>query len=102
MQGRGPVRNPSTELSVDMLTALKAAVDDMRLLLWDYIKTAAESSPEKVCAGQEAQRVQKMTRFLKQLRERLGKVAESQPLSFIERINAKVEEQLAEAAAKVA
>ena len=36
---------PAAELNVDLLSDLKSAVDDMRLLLWQYIETAAEVNP---------------------------------------------------------
>jgi hypothetical protein len=81
-------------LSVEMLAGLKGAVDNMRLLLWNYIETASETNPQKVKDGLETQRVLRMTQFLKLLRERLGSSHDQQPLSFIERISAAMKERL--------
>lgn len=81
-------------LSVEMLAGLKGAVDNMRLLLWNYIETASETNPQKVKDGLEIQRLQRMTQFLKLLRERLGSNHDQQPLSFIERISAAMKERL--------
>jgi hypothetical protein len=84
----------AAELNVELLTSLKGAVDNMRLLLWNYIETASEVSPDKVRDGLEAQRMQRMTQFLNLLRERLGSSNETQPLSFIERISGLMKERL--------
>ncbi|HEY6305482.1 MAG TPA: hypothetical protein VI488_03365 [Candidatus Angelobacter sp.] len=83
-------------LNVELLTGLKGAVDNMRLLLWNYIETASEINPQRVNEGLEAQRLQRMTQFLKSLRERLGSSHDQQPqpLSFIERISAAMKERL--------
>lgn len=81
-------------LNVEMLAGLKGAVDNMRLLLWNYIETASQTNPQKVKEGMETQRVQRMTQFLKLLRERLGSAHDQQPLSFIERISAAMKERL--------
>lgn len=88
------------QLKVDILTELKGAVDNMRLVLWNYIETASRVDPQAVQDGMEAQRLRRVTEFLQLLRERLGKSQDQQPQSFIERIDAKVEERLN--AAKVA
>jgi hypothetical protein len=88
------------QLKVDILTELKGAVDNMRLVLWNYIETASRFDPQAVQDGMEAQRLRRVTEFLQLLRERLGKSQDEQPQSFIERIDAKVEERLN--AAKVA
>ena len=90
---------PAAELNVDLLTELKTAVDDMRLLLWQYIETASEIDPQSVLEGMEAQKLHRVTKFLQLLRERLGHAVEEQPVSFIERISAAVKERLGDKAA---
>jgi hypothetical protein len=86
---------PAAELNVDLLSDLKSAVDDMRLLLWQYIETAAEVNPQHVQARIDSQRLHRVTKFLQLLRKRLAPVsAEEQPVSFIERINAAVTQSL--------
>ena len=90
---------PAAELNVDMLAELKNAVDDMRLLLWQYIETASEIDPQRVSAGMEAQRLHRVTKFLQLLRKRLAPTSDDQPVSFIERMNAAVKERLGEKAA---
>jgi hypothetical protein len=90
---------PAAELNVDLLAELKGAVDDMRLLLWQYIETASELNPENMRDGMETQRLRRVTRFLQLLRERLGHAVEEQPVSFIERISARVKESLGDKAA---
>ena len=90
---------PAAELNVGLLAELKAAVDGMRLLLWQYIESASELDPQSVREGMEAQKLRRMTRFLQVLRERLVHAVEEQPVSFIERISAKVQESLGEKAA---
>ena len=87
-------QSSAAALSVEMLAGLKGAVDNMRLLLWNYIETASETNPQRVKDGLEIQRVQRMTQFLKLLRERLGSSHDQQPLSFIERISAAMKERL--------
>jgi hypothetical protein len=87
-------QSSAATLNVEMLAGLKGAVDNMRLLLWNYIETASETNPQKVKDGLEIQRVQRMTQFLKLLRERLGSTHDQQPLSFIERISAAMKERL--------
>lgn len=86
-------QSSAAELNVELLAALKGAVDNMRLLLWKYIETASQVDPQKVQAGLEMQRMQRMTQFLKLLRERLGSSSDQQPLSFIERISAAMKER---------
>lgn len=81
------------ELNVDLLAELKGAVDNMRILLWKYIETASEIDPKKVQEGLETQRLRRVTEFLQLLRDRLGRTDE-QPVSFIERISARVKESL--------
>jgi hypothetical protein len=86
---------PAAELNVDLLSDLKSAVDDMRLLLWQYIETASEVNPQRMQEGMESQRLHRVTKFLQLLRKRLAPVAaDEQPVSFIERINAAVTQSL--------
>lgn len=83
-----------TELKVDALAELKGAVDNMRLLLWNYIETASQVDPQGVQDGLESQRMRRVTEFLQLLRGRLVHGDGQQPVSFIERINASVKEKL--------
>jgi len=86
---------PAAELNVDLLSELKSAVDDMRLLLWQYIATASEVNPPRAQEGMDSQRLHRVTKFLQLLRKRLAPVsADEQPVSFIERINAAVTQSL--------
>jgi hypothetical protein len=86
---------PAAEINVDLLSELKSAVDDMRLLLWQYIETASEVNPQQVQERMDSQRLHRVTKFLQLLRKRLAPVsAEEQPVSFIERINAAVTQSL--------
>jgi hypothetical protein len=87
-------QSPAAELNVELLTGLKGAVDNMRLLLWDYIETASEVDPGRVQEGMETQRLQRMAHFLQLLRDRLGRAPEEQPVSFIEKISAAVKQRL--------
>jgi hypothetical protein len=84
----------AAELNVELLTALKGAVDNMRMLLWNYLATASEVDPGKVQEGMEAQKLQRMTQFLQLLRDRLGRAPDEQPISFIEKISAAVKQRL--------
>lgn len=90
---------PAAELNVDMLTELKGAVDDMRLLLWQYIETASEVDPLGIRDGMETQRLRRVTKFLQLLRKRLAPPVDEQPVSFIERISAAVNKRLGDKAA---
>lgn len=90
---------PAAEINVNLLAELKAAVDDMRLLLWQYIETASELNPQTVSEGLETQRLRRVTKFLQVLRERLGHAVQEQPVSFIERISERVKKSLGEKAA---
>ncbi|HEX4603957.1 MAG TPA: hypothetical protein VH724_08205 [Candidatus Angelobacter sp.] len=90
---------PAADLNVDMLAELKSAVDDMRLLLWQYIETASEVDPQRMQQSLESQRLHNVTKFLQILRKRLAPAADEQPVSFIERINAAVKARLDEKAA---
>jgi len=89
---------PAAELDVDILSQLKSAIDDMRLLLWQYIEAASEVDPQSVREGMETQRLHRMTKFLQVLRDRLGH-SDDQPVSFIERISATVKKRLGDKAA---
>jgi|SRR5580765_2773922 hypothetical protein len=90
---------PAAELNVTMLAELKSAVDDMRLLLWQYIETASELDPQRMQEGMDTQRLHRVTKFLQLLRNRLVHSSDDQPVSFIERINAAVKERLGDKAA---
>ena len=83
----------AAELNVELLGSLKGAVDNMRLLLWNYIETASELDPQKAAEGLEAQRLQRVTKFLELLRKRLGTRPDQEPVSFIERISAAMKER---------
>lgn len=89
---------PAAELDVDILSQLKSAIDDMRLLLWQYIEAASELDPKSMREGMETQRLHRMTKFLQVLRDRLGHT-DDQPVSFIERISASVKKRLGDKAA---
>ena len=90
---------PAAEINVNLLAELKAAVDDMRLLLWQYIESASELNPQNVREGMETQKLRRVTKFLQVLRERLGHAVEEQPVSFIERISERVKKSLGDKAA---
>jgi hypothetical protein len=90
---------PAADLNVTMLAELKSAVDEMRLLLWQYIETASELDPQRMQEGMETQRLHRVSRFLQLLRDRLVHSVEPQPVSFIERISAAVKERLGDKAA---
>ncbi len=92
---------PAADLNVNLLAELKTAVDDMRLLLFQYIETATEVNPQRMKEGMEAERLNRVTKFLQLLRGRLvhAPQGDDQPMSFIERINAAVTEHLGEKAA---
>jgi hypothetical protein len=92
-------RETPSELNFDMLADLKTAVDNMRLLLWDYIEVSSTLDPKTVQEGMEVQRVRRATEFLQLLRSRLGRAPEQEPMSFIERINAAVKKSLKDRAA---
>jgi hypothetical protein len=92
-------KDTPSELNFDMLAELKGAVDNMRLILWNYIETASQLDPKKVQEGMETQRVRRATEFLELLRGRLGRTPEQEPMSFIERINAAVKKSLKDRAA---
>ena len=85
---------PAAEINVDLLSELKSAVDDMRLLLWQYIETASEVNPQQVQERMDSQRLHRVTKFLQLLRKRLAPTSDEQPVSFIERINAAVTQSL--------
>src|SRR5690242_11244471 len=63
---------PAAEIDVDLLSGLKSAVDDMRLLLWQYLEAASALNPESIRDGVEAQRLHRVTKFLQLLRDRLA------------------------------
>jgi hypothetical protein len=96
MQAQDSSAKPAhaAELNVGLLTGLKGAVDNMRLMLWDYIETASEVDPQNVKEEMEAQRVRRMSQFLQLLRDRLGRSSDQEPVSFIEKISAAVKQRL--------
>jgi hypothetical protein len=98
MQAQDPSKgeSPAATLDVDLLTSLKSAVDDMRLLLWNYIEAASKADARLVQNEIETQRVQRMTQFLELLRERLGRVPDQQPVSFIEKISAAMKQRFSD------
>jgi hypothetical protein len=98
MQAQDPSKeeSPAAALTVDMLTSLKSAVDDMRLLLWNYIEAASKSDARLLEDELETQRIQRMTQFLGLLRERLGRAPEEQPVSFIEKISAAMKQRFSD------
>jgi DNA-binding transcriptional regulator YbjK len=98
MQSQDPSKGESSmaALNVDLLTSLKSAVDDMRLLLWNYIEAASQADTRLLQDELETQRVQRMTQFLEMLRERLGRGTDQQPVSFIERISAAMKQRFSD------
>jgi hypothetical protein len=90
----GTDKDTPAELKVDLLTDLKGAVDNMRLMLWNYIEAASVVDPDGVRAGIEHQRVRRTTEFLELLRDRLGQNHDEEPVSFIERISDSVNKRL--------
>lgn len=82
------------QLNVDLLAELKAAVDNMRLLLWKYIETASAVDPRRMQEGLESERLRRATEFLQLLRQRLGHTQSEGPVSFIEKISATIKERL--------
>ena len=95
-------RSAAGEINVETLTELKGAVDNMRLLLWDYIATASLVDLQGVQEGMETQRMLRMSQFLQLLRDRLGRSPEDQPQSFIEKISAAMEKHMEDKEDKVA
>lgn len=87
-------KDTPADLNVNLLAELKGAVDNMRLMLWQYIETASVLDPQVVQEGLETQRLRRVTEFLQLLRDRLGHVPNEQPVSFIERISAAVKEKI--------
>jgi|SRR5215813_4629912 len=92
---------PAAELDVELLAGLKSAVDDMRILLWQYLEAASAVDPAGVRDGIEAHKLHRVTKFLQLLRDRLAHTpaVDQQPLSFIERISEAVKKSLDEKAA---
>ena len=90
----GTDKETPAELKVDLLTDLKGAVDNMRLMLWNYIEAASVADPDGVRDGIEHQRVRRVTEFLELLRNRVGHNDDDEPVSFIERISATVNKRL--------
>ena len=89
-------RSPAAELNVELLTQLKGAVDNVRVLLWDYIASASQVDPQKVQEGMETERLRRMSRFLQILRDRLGRGHDQQPVSFIEKVSAAMKKRFSD------
>lgn len=83
----------AAELNLELLGSLKGAVDTMRLTLWKYIETVNELDPQQAAEGSDAQRLQRVTKFLEILRKRLGTSEDQEPVTFIERISAAMKER---------
>jgi hypothetical protein len=98
MQAQDPSKgeSPAAALDIDLLSSLKCAVDDMRLLLWNYIEAASQADARLLQNELETQRVQRMTQFLEMLRERLGRGPDQQPVSFIEKISAAMKQRFSD------
>lgn len=87
-------KDTPAQLNVTLLAELKASVDNMRLLLWNYIETASALDPRQVQEGLESERLRRSAEFLRLLRQRLGRAQSQGPLSFIEKITATIKERL--------
>jgi len=81
-------------LDFEQIMHLKSAVDNLRDMLWKYIDAAAVVDPVRVREAAHANDLLKVTRLLQLLRDRLGRAPESQPVSFIERVSAVIQEKL--------
>ena len=86
--------SPTTQLDFELLAGLKSAVDSTRLLLWAFIEIASQINPQKAEEALEVQRLQRSTKFLQLLRNRLGSSPEQEPVSFIERMSAAMKDRL--------
>ena len=93
-QGSTMRQLPVTEQNVETLAGLKSAIDNLRVLLWNYIETASAVDPARIQDALETQRLQQAARFLRLLRERLGRSRSQPPLSFIEKISADMKQRL--------
>jgi hypothetical protein len=93
-QGAALRQLPVTEQDVETMAALKSEIDNMRVLLWNYIETASAVDPARIQDALETQRLQQAARFLRLLRERLGRSRSQPPLSFIEKISADMKQRL--------
>ena len=96
MDAQGAVlrQMPVTDQDVETMAALKSEIDNMRVLLWNYIEAAAAVDPATMQDALETQRLQHGARFLRLLRERLGGSRSQPPLSFIEKISADMKQRL--------
>ncbi|HLJ86574.1 MAG TPA: hypothetical protein VKZ53_07105 [Candidatus Angelobacter sp.] len=66
-----------TLLGPSMLIDLKAAVDNMRQFLWDYLEAAAQASGEHADYAFQAYRLQRVTQMLRCLRQQNGNAENS-------------------------
>jgi septal ring factor EnvC (AmiA/AmiB activator) len=97
MQGQeASGRFHAAELNVELLTQFKGAMDNVRLLLWDYIASASQVDQQEVQEGMETERLRRMSRFLQILRERLGRGHDQQPVSFIEKVSAAMKKRFSD------
>jgi hypothetical protein len=89
-----PTEEQLEDLDIHLVTDLKSAIDNMRDLLWKYLAAAAKTKPQRVQEAADAHRMRRVTTLLNLLRERLGQYPEGQPMSFIEKISASIDERL--------
>lgn len=89
-------------LNFDQIMDLKLAVDNLRDMLWKYIDAASVAEPGRVREAMEVNQIRRVTRLLQLLRDRLGRAPDPQPVSFIERVSAAIQEKLAADGGKVA
>ncbi|HLJ86521.1 MAG TPA: hypothetical protein VKZ53_06840 [Candidatus Angelobacter sp.] len=82
------------ELSVAQIANLKLALDNMRDFLWKYMDAAVRADSSKAQEVTDIDQLRRSTQFLRLLREGLTTQTPGQPVSFIERISAEVEERL--------
>jgi hypothetical protein len=89
-----PKQEQLEDLDIHLVTDFKFALDNMRDLLWKYLEVAARIEPQRLQEAADAHRMRKVTTLLNLLRERLGQYPEGQPMSFIEKISASINERL--------
>jgi hypothetical protein len=82
------------ELDFEQIMDLKMAVDNLRDMLWKYIDAAALAEPGRGREAAEASNLRRVTRLLQLLRDRLGRAPDPQPVSFIEKVSAAIQEKL--------
>lgn len=82
------------DLDFKQIMDLKMAVDNLRDMLWKYIDAAALAEPGRGREATEASNLRRVTRLLQLLRDRLGRAPDPQPVSFIEKVSAAIQEKL--------